>query len=586
MCSDAPSVLVPEIVIPSADARGAILQSVYVLKVRLPESLPGRLLLRHRRDAGFSLKNAIRLSELNARCGAKFYTNFESFCYREKLEVGTWALAYAKCTARPCGGWRINTKSQIHEPLGLGVRLAYGFGAIAYGVKDNGFAYFLLLFYTAVVGLEPALAGTALLIALLLDGLGDPIVGYWSDNTRSRWGRRHPFMYAAAVPVAIAYALLWQPPDWSNSALFLYLIVLAVLVRTLITFYETPSSALMPELTADYDERTAIQAWRSLFGWVGGAGMAIFMYAFLLVPTDRYPIGTLNREGYETGGMIAAGVMLLAILVSALGTHHRIDSLVDPAPRSARGIRGVFGEVLETLRDKSFFALFVSSIASSVASGLTAALTFLMLTYFWGFSSLEMFYWLALVVVSAFLGFAIAPWASKRWGKKPAAIRLGIVAFTVQPLPVLFRLLGWMPENGDPALFPILAVINTIDLAFIIAMQAILFSMLADLVEHSEVRTGRRSEGVFYSALTFIRKANQGIGTFIAGLMLSAVSFPQGGAPTEVPAESIMRLGGMLVTSQWLLWAIMLAALGFYRLDKHQHQSNLATLGERTSARR
>lgn len=479
-------------------------------------------------------------------------------------------------------GRQIDSGASNDKPLGLGVRLAYGCGAVAYGIKDNGFAYFLLLFYTTVVGLEPALAGTALLIALLLDGLGDPIVGYWSDNTRSKWGRRHPFMYAAAIPVAVSYALLWQPPDWSDGALFLYLLILAVFVRTLITLYETPSSALMPELTADYDERTAIQAWRSLFGWVGGAGMAIFMYAFLLVPTERYPVGTLNRDGYETGGMIASGVMLLAILVSALGTHHRVGLLAEPKPRSTHGIRGVFSEVMETLRDRSFFALFLSSIASAVASGLTAALTFLMLTYFWGFSSLEMFYWLVLVVVSAFLGFVIAPRAAKRWGKKPAAIRLGIVAFTVQPLPVLFRLMGWMPENGDPALFPILAIINTLDLAFLIAMQAVLFSMLADLVEQSEVRTGRRNEGVFYSALTFIRKTNQGIGTFIAGLMLSAVSFPQGGVPEEVPVESLRQLGGLLISAQWCLWAAMLAALFFYQVDRQQHQSNLATIAART----
>ena len=241
--------------------------------------------------------------------------------------------------------------------------------------------------------------------------------------------------------------------------------------------------------------------------------------------------------------------------------------------------------MLETLRDRSFFALFVSSIASSVATGLTAALTFLMLTYFWGFSSTEIFYWVALVVVSALLGFIIAPRASKHWGKKPAAIRLGILAFTLQPLPVLLRLLGWMPENNDPMLFPILAIVNTIDLAFVIAMQAILFSMLADLVEHSEVRTGRRSEGVFYSALTFIRKTNQGIGTFIAGLMLSAVSFPQGGAPAEVPAGAVMQLGGLLVSSQWLLWAIMLVALGFYQLDRQQHQSNLAAISTRASSK-
>ena len=153
--------------------------------------------------------------------------------------------------------------------LALGAQLAYGFGAVAYGIKDNGFQYFLLLFYGTVIGLEPALAGAALLIALLFDALSDPIVGYWSDNTRSRWGRRHPFMYAAAIPVALCYSLLWQPPDWSNGALFAYLVVLAILIRTLITFYETPSSALMPELTRRL-RRTHHYSGVEIVFWLGG----------------------------------------------------------------------------------------------------------------------------------------------------------------------------------------------------------------------------------------------------------------------------------------------------------------------------
>jgi Na+/melibiose symporter-like transporter len=241
----------------------------------------------------------------------------------------------------------------------------------------------------------------------------------------------------------------------------------------------------------------------------------------------------------------------------------------------------VFKEVIETLADRSFFALFISSIASAVATGLTAALTFIMLTYFWAFSSLEVFYWTLLVVLSALMGLLIAPRASKRWGKKGAALRLGILAFSVQPLPVLFRLLGWMPENGDPLLFPILATVNTIDLGLIIAMQAIFFSMLADLVEHSEVKTGRRNEGVFFSALTFIRKTTQGIGAFVAGLILQVVAFPEGASPADVPYESVLQLGTLLVPSQWFLWGVMLVALAYYRLDRAQHQSNLAAIQSR-----
>ena len=142
----------------------------------------------------------------------------------------------------------------------------YGFGSVAYGVKDNGFSFFLLLYYNQVLGLPEAWVGLGM-IALVLDAVSDPIVGYASDNTHSRWGRRHPFMYAAAVPVAVSYYFLWTPPaGLSGGALFAYFLALAILIRTLITFYEIPSSALVAELTDHYDQRTSMLSYRYFFG--------------------------------------------------------------------------------------------------------------------------------------------------------------------------------------------------------------------------------------------------------------------------------------------------------------------------------
>lgn len=465
-------------------------------------------------------------------------------------------------------------------PLPLRIKLAYGLGSVAYGIKDNGFAYFLLLFYGTVVGLEPALAGTALLIALLFDAVSDPLVGYWSDNTRSRLGRRHPFMYASALPVAMCYYLLWQPPDWGDQGLFFYLLGFAILIRTLITFFETPSSAFMPELTQDYDERTTVQAWRHFFGWAGGASLAVIMFGVLLVPTDEYAVGTLNREGYETYGQLASVLIFVVILISALGTQSRVHITDFPA-RPPKRIGELFGEMLELLLDRSFLALFISGMASAAAAGLTAALTFLMLTYFWEFSSLQIFYWTAMVVVSAALGLLVAPRVARRLGKKRAVITLGIVAFLLQPAAVVLRLFGWLPENGDPRLFPMLLTLQTIDLGLIIAMQAVSASMVADLVEQAEVRTGRRNEGVFFAAMTFIRKTNQGIGAFIAGLLLQIVAFPNGAAPSEVSADTVWNLGALLVPSQYLLWGVMLVAIGFYRIDRSQHEAHLKVLADR-----
>jgi Na+/melibiose symporter-like transporter len=140
----------------------------------------------------------------------------------------------------------------------------------ARSVKDNGFSYFLLLYYNQVLGLPAGWVGSAILTALVVDAFSDPIVGYTSDNLHSRLGRRHPFMYASAVPVALAYFFLWNPPALGHRALFVYLIVLAILVRTTITLFEIPNSSLVAELTDDYDERTTMLSYRSSFS-DGGA---------------------------------------------------------------------------------------------------------------------------------------------------------------------------------------------------------------------------------------------------------------------------------------------------------------------------
>jgi GPH family glycoside/pentoside/hexuronide:cation symporter len=143
------------------------------------------------------------------------------------------------------------------------------------------------------------------------------------------------------------------------------------------------------------------------------------------------------------------------------------------------------------------------------------------------------------------------------------------------------RLLNVLPENGTPLLFPVVATINTLDLGLIIAMQIVSASMTADLVEQSELSTGRRSEGIFFSTLTFVRKTNQGIGVFIAGIVLAAVQFPEGTSPSEVDTAIMWNLGAVLVPIQWLLWGLMLWALAYYRLNKTEHESNLVRLGRR-----
>lgn len=468
----------------------------------------------------------------------------------------------------------------------LGARLAYGFGSVAYGVKDNGFDYFLLLFYSAVIGVDARLVGLAITIALIFDALSDPLVGYWSDNFRSKWGRRHPFMYAAAIPVALSYFLLWTPPaGWSDEGLFWYLLILAILIRTFITVYETPSTALAPELTSDYDKRSELLGLRYYFGWTGGTAMAALMFFFLFpaFSNDSVPDGRFNPESYALYGVIASLAMFAAIMVSAIGTHGEIARLKAPPEKRTLTPRAIFGEIFETLCDRSFFSVFGAWLFVSVAKGLSAGLAFYFYTYFWEFSSLAIGGLTIGVFLSAAIGLVLAPIVTRRIGKKRGAIIIGLIAFLGAPLPIFLRVIGVLPENGDPFVYQLVLVTNIIDLGLIICFQILMSSMIADLVEASELKTGRRSEGLFSAAVTFIRKSVQGFGLITASFVLHLARFPEGAGVDEVPEGALWRLGAYFVPTILTFWMISIAIISTYRIDRFVHEENLRRLAARAS---
>ncbi|HBF63944.1 MAG TPA: sugar transporter [Gammaproteobacteria bacterium] len=464
--------------------------------------------------------------------------------------------------------------------VGLGNKLAYGFGSVAFGVKNNGFDYFLLFFYSQVMGVSASLVSTALAIALVFDAISDPLIGFFSDNTRTRWGRRHPYMYSAAVPVTLCYFFLWNPPgQLSGDELFPFLVAISVLVRTLITVYEIPSSALVAEMTDDYDERTSLLSYRFFFGWSGGTIMATVATLVLLVPTADISDGMFNIAGYQQMGFVAAGFIFVAIMVSALGTHRLIPNLKAPPPKRELSIRTIYREIFDTLATRSFAALFLSAMCGAVATGMVASLAYLLYTFLWGFTAQQIGYISASVVISAVLALLISPMISKTLGKKRGAIAVGILAFTVNPAPIVLRLFDLMPENGDPILFPLYLGIIVVDVALIIVYQTLGSSMIADLVEDAEVRTNKRSEGVFFASVTFIRKTTQGIGVVAAGLLLTYSEFPEGVTPDQVPVSVVHDLATIYVPVVILLWSLMILCISMYQVDRTKHEENLQTLG-------
>src|SRR5579863_1936075 len=192
------------------------------------------------------------------------------------------------------------TEPAAPTPLGTGVKLFYGLGSVAFGVESVALGSLVLLFFNQVIGLPASWVGAAIMIALIFDAIFDPLLGQWSDHLRSPWGRRHPFMYASAAPLAVAFYFLWNPPyGWSNHAMVVYLLVMLVAVRLLVSLYEIPSAALAPELTPDYDERTSLLAYRFFFGVLGGTVMGVLAFQVFLRKDATHPLGVLNRHGYE-----------------------------------------------------------------------------------------------------------------------------------------------------------------------------------------------------------------------------------------------------------------------------------------------
>ena len=475
-------------------------------------------------------------------------------------------------------------------------RIAYGIGGAAGGIKNNGFDYVLLLFYSQVLGLPAIWVAAALWIALLFDAVSDPVVGYWSDNLKSRYGRRHPFMYAAMVPVAVGYFFVWNPPaGLDGSGLFAWLLTLTVFVRLMYTLFEVPQHALAAELSQDYDARTSLMSFRYFFAWIGGLTVQVILFRFLLQPSERDPSGFFHLDGWHTYGLLGASCIFTAILITSVGTHRHIPHLkAPPAPRKLTPMK-VMGEIWETVSNPSFRALFIATLFGLLATGVSATLNQYINGFFWEFTSLQIYGLTLAVFLSAMLALLIAPIAGKAFGKKRAAIGIGLLAFTIAPAPVFAKLLGLLPDNNldevmfhslsipITPLFAIILVITVFDLALIIAYQMLAASMVADIVEENELATGRRSEGIYFAGISFMRKLAQGVGVLTASAILAVAAITPGMRPVDASEEAVRTLGFGYAIMLLSLWMLMLLSISFYRISRADHEKNLAALAQKAA---
>jgi glycoside/pentoside/hexuronide:cation symporter, GPH family len=466
---------------------------------------------------------------------------------------------------------------------GLGTKLLYGLGSVAFGTKDAGFATFLLIFYNQVLGVPATLVSFAIMIALVADAVFDPIIGEISDNWRSRLGRRHPFMYGAAVPVALLYFFLWNPPHWSSGALFAYLVINAILVRMAIACYEIPSAALAPELSADYDQRTSLMAFRWLFGALGAGISLAITFVFFMVATKAQPTGILNRDGYFAYSVMAAAIMMASILFSAAGTHSRIKYMKKLPVRPSPGLRKLAREMYESLSHRSLLMVTLASLFSGVALGLGSALNTYFGTYFWKFSPQQLSVIGFGFLLAAALAVPLASAVSRRLDKRRGYVATAFFSLFVNNIAMTLKYFGLLPPDGSLTLLGIFFTTITVGLSFAIASGILISSMIADVVEDSEIKTGRRSEGLFSASLSFVNKATTGFGILLAGALIDLVHFPKHAAPATIDIVAPHAVSHLVLTYmpvQIVLWIVSITLVGGYRIDRATHTHNLKRLAE------
>ncbi len=458
-------------------------------------------------------------------------------------------------------------------------RLAFSASGTGAGLVTNGVSYFLLIYYSQVIGLEPALAGSALLLALAFDAVSDPLVGRWSDRLRSRLGRRHPFLYASVVPAALCYYCLWTPPNLSQPATFLWLAGFTIGLRLAMTMHTVPFNALLPEVAPDYDDRTGLMNYSYAAGWLFGTAMAVAMYLWWLADSPEYPDGTgiLRRVGYEQAGLVTAIGVLACLMAAALATRRHIPKLTTPSP-GALSITQALGETITTLRDRSLVAIVASTAFTAAASGTATAMWAYMQPWFWGFASNQTSAILAAQLVSPLIAFAVLPPLSRGRDKKGVLIRVSILSMLAGSGPVILALLGAFPPVGHAALFPLMTVIGVFQITLIVMGSAISASMVADVVDARAVSTGRREEGLVTSVLSFTGKVATGLGVWIGGLLLTAINFPTEPDTSTIDQATIDRLGWLYGPVLAALYLTAVYALRYYRLSRLRHEQNLVML--------
>ncbi len=445
----------------------------------------------------------------------------------------------------------------MEKRLPVRTKVLYGVGELVVSAKNATLNQYLLFFYVDVLRVSPVLVGGALFLGRLWDAVTDPLVGYVSDTTRSRFGRRKPYLLASALPLGVLLFFLFAPPVQSPWLTAVYLACAYILLMTAFTFFATPYLALGAELTDDPHERTTVVQVRSLFGVVGS--MIGGVLPLTIVHQFEAP-----RTGFAVMGALLGSLLSATALVSALGVRENRRSR--PPKASLAHFRKGLGH---TLRNREFRIVFGTFCLMTVALSLGNSLQIFVVKYWLGLY--QYFPWIVAVFALSFVA-SFPFWAhlARRVGKRQT-MRFGLFLGCFIPL-------GWLllPPHDLSAMLAFASVGG-----FSTGSVTVVISSAMDAVDLDEWNTGERREGAYFGIWTLGLKSAAAIGALLGGVLLRLVGFESESNPAPEAIRWLLLILGPLQASAHLFG---LVALRNFQIDSHALQDARLRLLERRAA--
>ena len=408
-----------------------------------------------------------------------------------------------------------------HQELKNSTIIGYGAAFFGYGFITQMFATYLVFYATVILKISGSVVGLIISLSIVWDAISDPVMGYISDNTTAKMGKRHIYILYGTLCLTLVNTFLWRvDPCASGLAKFLWILVSVFLIKTFVTVFVTPYSALGAELSADYDERTKIQTVKTTYFLVALMLVtAVSMFVFF-VPTVTYPVGQLNPSAYKNMGYTASVLMLVTGLITFFSTKKYAH--VNPVKVQRQLVLGDFlARVKDSFKNKDFTIIFVGYLFTNIASAIIGVIGLHTFTYTFQMNNYKIGVVLAVQFSVCVVAQPIWLKLSKLLEKKDAVLlglKTSMVACMLLLLLVIFR--------AQVVLRFEYMIVYAIIIGFgTSGLFSIPLSMVADTVDLQEVESNERNEGVFYGMLNFGYKLSQSIAILILGFILDLIQF-------------------------------------------------------------